>query len=246
MSSVPVQAASESPASLFHTETNAEGWFQVEAAAGRTVRISAENRPGAECSAVRSEPLEIPVVPADCESSDAVDVGDLVLQRDADGDGVSVCEGDCDDDNDEVSPELPETCDDEGVDNDCAEGGLPIPHIGGTARIEVVTSCAMYTTGWVCDPCEYPATPYTAADSISADGQELRYYWSFSENAAGAGLAASDLEAVVTVPQSLPTEPGEESKTFDLTLKVESCEQTYVYTSLQVTTVCRADELQDD
>ena len=39
-------------------------------------------------------------------------------EADNDGDGYMVCEGDCNDNNDDVNPGAPEDCDD-GVDNDC-------------------------------------------------------------------------------------------------------------------------------
>ena len=48
----------------------------------------------------------------DCDDEDCLD-------RDADGDGVLVCEGDCDDDRAETHPGAEEICD--GLDNDCDE-----------------------------------------------------------------------------------------------------------------------------
>jgi hypothetical protein len=45
-----------------------------------------------------------------------------VLELDADGDGFTVCEGDCDDDDNTVYPGAPELCD--GEDNDC-DGAVP-------------------------------------------------------------------------------------------------------------------------
>ena len=52
-----------------------------------------------------------------------------VIGLDADGDGFSICEGDCDDNNPDIYTNAPELCD--GIDNDC-DGSIDEPHSNNT------------------------------------------------------------------------------------------------------------------
>lgn len=57
-------------------------------------------------------------VPATGDTGSATGDTGAALDVDADADGFTIAEGDCDDDDDEISPEAAEICEDR-VDNDC-------------------------------------------------------------------------------------------------------------------------------
>ena len=168
----------------------------------------------------------------DCDDSDPA----LNLD-DADGDGVSTCDGDCDDASGDLFPGNPETCD--GEDNDC--DGFAEADGDGVCGVWVLEGLGTEWTSRALDPDASPQAPaapleaaFTIADLgkiwvLTADSWHVMSVGSLSWLTSGARddlfpeLTGQTLQAAVGVPASY-------GGTVEATLMLATATEIHTYT----------------
>ena len=146
-------------------------------------------------------------VDADGDSDPACsdcDDGDPSLETvDLDGDGVSLCDGDCDDADSGVFPSNLELCD--GVDNDCdpstAFGGPIVPAVHDTGVGAVEADSAMGTGGFV-------GNVYVVAEEAELELLEVYLADPGATNVLGVVMTRSNPGDPFTLVVSVPLDPG--------------------------------------
>jgi hypothetical protein len=125
---------------------------------------------------------------------------------DADGDGVTDCQGDCDDNNATVRPGAPEMCD--GLDNDCNKFTVKNCDVGGSCNYaseadvcqdDLVCGCILDENG-VCND-DYRCVSYCEGSFTGPIGAGCKatetclYHWLDSDNQHGCAPATSTIGA---------------------------------------------------
>jgi hypothetical protein len=234
----PIKAIASDPAVLFETRTDTDGRFAVGAPTGLAVSIRAEVD---GCAELRTEPILVPPGATTCDGAEAVDLGDLVASPDADGDGFTTCQGDCDDSDSTISPEVAETCFD-GIDQDCRRAPLPVPVVTATeAHLEAESFCAGEPGTYGCSTCIFESVRFAADNSEDPAGAGLRFSWHLLQAPEGTVSADSgefmDLQGMTLSP----TEPGRIEEIVKVRAVAESCDGASVGTVVYVTLECSAE-----
>jgi|GEM_PF-3383161 len=233
----PIRAVGADPALLFEGRTAVDGTFALGAPAGVSVRLDTDDP---ECGSVVDAPIPIPPEPTTCDEG-GVEVGDVVVQPDRDGDGVTVCAGDCDDLNPNISPFADEVCFD-GIDQDCARAELPRPVVTASSdRLRAEAFCAGGPGAWECGACSFEPVLIDASGSVDPAGAGLRFEWHLLQ--APAGSAASDNGSTVELfgVTLTPTEPGTTEDVVKIRAVAESCDGASVGAVVYVTLECSAE-----
>ena len=141
-------------------------------------------------------------IDGDPACSDCDDFDPAVETIDLDGDGSSLCDGDCDDANSGVFPANVELCD--GVDNDCdpatAFGGPVVPAVHDTGVGAVETSANLGTGG-------FTGNVYATTEEARLELLEVHLADPGATNVLGVVLTRSDPADPFTLVVSAPLNP---------------------------------------